>query len=341
MIIDLRSDTFTIPTPEMLEAMFQARVGDDVFDEDPTIKALEHKLAGLFGKDRGLFVPSGTMSNQIAIKVHTQPGDEVICNRLSHIYQYEGGGIAFNSGASVALIDREDGQFSLDDLKYHLNDSEDQHKAYSKLVSLENTCNKAGGTIWQENDVVEISTFCRENGYKIHLDGARIFNALAETKDDPIAVGNQFDTVSICLSKGLGAPVGSVLVGNSQDMWKAKRIRKVFGGAMRQAGYLAAAGIYALDHHIDRLTKDHINIRKLADALRNCVWTAHVPEPQTNILIFSIAGEIGARRVLTELDSLGIKALSLSQNTIRFVTHLDISDKMIDEAVEKIEAIQF
>lgn len=341
MTIDLRSDTFTKPTPEMLEAMFRAKVGDDVFDEDPTVKKLEQKLALLFGKEKGLFVPSGTMSNQIAIKVHTQPGEEVICNRLSHIYQYEGGGIAFNSGASVALIDQPDGQFSLCDLKEHLNDANDQHKAHSRLISLENTCNKAGGTIWSKESIEDISTFCRLNGYKIHLDGARIFNALVETKEDPISVGNQFDTLSICLSKGLGAPVGSVLLGNDEDMWKAKRVRKVFGGAMRQAGYLAAAGIYALDHHIERLVQDHQHARRLAAALLKCNWIKHVPVPQTNILIFSVVDDIGAERALSALKNLGIKALSLSKNKIRFVTHLDVSEKMIEEADQKISSIQF
>ena len=256
MIIDLRSDTITIPTKGMLNAMMSANVGDDVWEEDYTVKELESKLASIFGMEAGLFCPSGTMTNQIAIRVHTKLGDQVVCNKLSHIYNYEGGGIASNSGASVKLLEGDSGKLSLNQIKSSVN-PDDPHYPKTKLVSLENTVNKGGGVCYSMESIFDISHFCRNNNLAFHLDGARIFNALVKTNQDPLNYGKSFDSISVCLSKGLGAPIGSILLGSQDFIYEAKRVRKSLGGGMRQVGYLAAAGIYALDNHIKRLQEDH------------------------------------------------------------------------------------
>ncbi len=341
MIIDLRSDTVTKPTEKMLEHMIKAKVGDDVFLEDETVLELENKAAGIFGMYAGLFCPSGTMSNQIGIKAHTNPGDEVILEFNSHVYQYEGGGIAFNSGCSVRYIHGNDGRFKADDLKAHIHPSFNYHYPLSKLVVAENTCNRAGGTIWDFKDLVEISNFCKAHNLLFHMDGARIFNALVETGEDPKKYGEIFDSISICLSKGLGAPVGSVLLGSNEFIFKARRIRKVLGGGMRQAGYLAAAGIYALDHHVERLKEDHKKAKKIEEILQSLPIIEKIIPVQTNIVIFYIKEEIDENIFLSALENTGIKITSMGNRKLRMVTHLDITWEMMKLLEERIHQISF
>jgi threonine aldolase len=334
-MIDFRSDTVTRPTPEMLKAMFAAQVGDDVFGDDPTINALEAKAAGMFGMDAALFCASGTMANQISIKAHTQPGDEVICHKLSHVYYYEGGGIAMNSGASVCLLDGDQGRITAKDVALHINPSNDVHRPLTRLVSVENTMNKGGGSIYDFNELIAIGKVCRENGLKFHLDGARLFNALVETKETPSDYGQLFDSISICISKGLGAPVGSVLIGSKDFIRRARRIRKVFGGGMRQAGYLAAACIYALDNHVERLRDDHRRAKQLESLLKSLPYVKSVMPVQTNLVFFSLKSEMPVADFLNTLRENDIRAMALAPQEVRFVTHLDITDEMMVK-VEKV-----
>jgi len=336
MIIDLRSDTVTRPGKSMLEYMFSAKVGDMVLDEDPMVNQLEEYVAKLFNKEAGLFCPSGTMTNQIAVKLHTQPGDDVICSKLAHIYLYEGGGIAFNSGASVTLIDTPDGIFSLDDVIDSIQ-PDDPHRPRTSLVSIENTVNRGGGAIWDIESISSISAFCRENSLAYHLDGARIFNAVVESGYSPAEVGSLFDTVSICLSKGLGAPVGSVLTGTTEAICRGKRIRKVLGGTMRQAGYLAAAGIYALENNIERLKTDHLNAKSIAEALGKVPWVKKVMKVETNIIIFETAEDINAAAIVSMLQKKDILSASPTRSTVRFVTHLDITPGMVEKVISVIK----
>ncbi len=338
-MIDLRSDTVTRPTPGMLEAMMNACVGDDVFGDDPTVNALESKVAGMFGMEAALFCASGTMANQVAIKAHTQPGDEVICHELSHIYYYEGGGIAMNSGASVCLLPGSRGQINAQQVKDHINPAADVHRPLSRLVSVENTMNKGGGTIYNFDELIAIGKVCKENSLKFHLDGARLFNALVETPQTPAEFGNLFDSISICLSKGLGAPVGSVLAGNREFITRARRIRKVFGGGMRQAGFLAAAGIYALDHHVERLKEDHLRAKKLGNLLATLPYVDEVIPVESNLLFFSINPALPAQNFLSALREKNIYAMALSPQIVRFVTHLDFTDEMLAETEKALRSI--
>ena len=334
-MIDFRSDTVTRPTPEMLKAMFAAEVGDDVFGDDPTVNALEEKAAGMFGMEAALFCASGTMANQIAIKAHTQPGDEVICHKLSHVYYYEGGGIAMNSGASVCLLEGDQGRITAKDVAAHINPPSDPHRPLTRLVSVENTMNKGGGSIYDFNEFIAIGEVCRENGLKFHLDGARLFNALVETEETTADYGKTFDSISICISKGLGAPVGSVLIGNKDFIRRARRIRKVFGGGMRQVGYLAAACIYALDNHVERLRDDHRKAKQLERLLLSLPYVESVMPVQTNLVFFKLKHEMptdGFLKILREND---IHAMALAPQEVRFVTHLDITDEMMVK-VEKV-----
>jgi threonine aldolase len=334
-MIDFRSDTVTRPTPEMLKAMFAAQVGDDVLGDDPTVIELEAKAAAMFGMEDALFCASGTMANQIAIKAHTQPGDEVICHKLSHVYYYEGGGIAMNSGASVCLLDGDRGRITAADVAAHINPAGDPHRPLTKLVSVENTMNKGGGSIYDFNELYAIGNVCHDNGLKYHLDGARLFNALVETGESPLDYGNQFDSISICISKGLGAPVGSVLIGNKEFIWKARRIRKVFGGGMRQAGYLAAACIYALDHNIERLRDDNNRAKQLEKLLLSLPYVESVIPVQTNLVFFKLKPEMPVNDFLQKLREKDIHAMALAPQEVRFVTHLDITDEMM----EKVELV--
>lgn len=324
-MIDYRSDTVTQPSDAMREAMMAAPLGDDVFGDDPTVNALEEKAAGLFGKEAALFCPSGTMTNQIAIKVHTKPGDEVVCDQLAHIYNYEGGGIAFNSGCSVRLLSGDRGMFTAKMVRDNIN-HDDPHFPHTSLVSIENTCNKGGGVIWDAAEAERIGQVCRENGLKYHLDGARLFNALVETGQSTEAAGQPFDSISICMSKGLGCPVGSLLIGRKDFIHQARRVRKVFGGGMRQAGLLAGAAIYALDHHVDRLKEDHQRARALAGIFEQQSWVRSVVPVETNIVVVELEDASQQDRVLEKLKEAGILAVRFGKGKIRFVTHLGITD---------------
>jgi threonine aldolase len=337
MIIDLRSDTVTKPTKGMLEAMWSAQVGDDVFGEDPTVNALEQKLAGMFGMEAGLFCPSGTMTNQIAVKLHTGPQKEVICHKYSHIYLYEAGGIMANAHASVKLLDGAYGKITAQDIAENLS-PDDVHACETTLVSLENTMNKGGGSIYTLDEVKPIKALCDKNGIKLHLDGARLFNALVVSGENPKDWGALFDTVSICLSKGLGCPIGSVLLGTKADIKRARKIRKSFGGGMRQAGYLAAAAIYALDNQVNRLAEDHARAKTIGNILQKHSLVAEVFPVMTNIVIARLQG-IGPDDFLLKLSEKGIKAVKFGKDQVRFVTHQDFNDEMLETFEERVKEI--
>lgn len=332
MTINLLSDTVTKPTPGMLAAMWASEVGDDVFREDPTVNALEIKCAAMFGHEAALFCPSGTMTNQIALKVHTRPLDEVICDEMSHIYQYEVGGYAFHSGIAVNLLKGENGILTADLVDAAVRPRQDWLPK-SSLVVIENTCNKGGGSIYPLENIRAIRAVCKKHNLALHLDGARLFNALVETGDSPAALGAEVDSISICLSKGLGAPVGSVLVGSQSFIAEARRVRKVMGGGMRQAGYLAAAGIYALDHQVERLRDDHEHARLLASALAELPYVTSIRPVQTNIVIFDLAPTVAPAALLDYLKKNGVVASAFGPQTIRFVTHLDVTREMVEEAI--------
>lgn len=338
MPINLMSDTVTQPTPAMLEAMFAAEVGDDVFGEDPTVNALEAKMAQLFGKEAALFCPSGTMTNQIAIKVHTQPLDEVICDEYSHIYQYETGGYASNSGVGINLIKGSNGKITAEQLEAAIKPVQDW-LPISKLVVLENTCNKGGGSYYTLDEILPIQEVCARRGLLLHLDGARLFNALVETRESPKAIGEVFDSISICLSKGLGAPVGSVLIGNKDFIRQARRVRKVMGGGMRQAGYLAAACIHALDHHVDRLKLDNERAHCLGEVLEELDFVETVRPVKTNIVIFDLKKPFTAESFLATLAAKDILAVPFGPQTVRFVTHLDVTEEMIDRTIAVLKGL--
>jgi threonine aldolase len=333
MIINLISDTVTKPTLRMLQAMMAAEVGDDVFQQDPTVNKLEAKAAALFGKEAALFCPSGTMTNQIAINVHTERLDEIICDEYSHVYQYETGGYSSNSGVAINLIKGQNGKITAQQIKDAIKPEYDWLPR-SRLVVIENTCNKGGGSFYSIDELKSIDDLCKETGLKLHLDGARIFNALVETRETPIEVGNLFDSISICLSKGLGAPVGSLLVGNQLFIKKARRVRKVLGGGMRQAGYLAAAGIYALDHHIERLKIDNENAKKLGKTLESLDFTENVRPVQTNIVIFDVKPPFTSASFIDLLKKHNILASPFGPQTVRFCTHLDVDDLMIEKTID-------
>ena len=337
-MIDFRSDTVTRPTPPMLEAMMKAPVGDDVFGEDPSINELEAVSAGLFGMEAAIFCPSGTMTNQIAIKCHTQPGDEVICDRLSHVYQYEGGGIAFNSGASVRLLEGDRGRITADQVKEAIN-PDDVHKPSTTLVSLENTANRGGGSCYHFADIEAIKLVCLQNNLKLHLDGARLFNALVAKNETCRQYGEVFDTISICLSKGLGTPVGSVLIGPKDLIKKARRIRKIFGGGMRQAGFMAAAGIYALEHNVARLAEDHQHAQLIAAALKEKDFTGEILPVETNIIIFEVKGRYTAQELAAKMKEQGIFVIAISPKQIRIVVHLDIRSEDVKHTIDVINSL--
>jgi threonine aldolase len=331
--IDYRSDTVTQPTAAMREAMQNCRVGDDVFGEDPSVNELEQKTATLFGMEAAIFCPSGTMTNQIAIKAHTQPGDEVICDENSHIYQYEGGGIAFNAGCSVKLLPGDRGRITATQVKEAIQ-PDDVHRPISRLVSLENTCNRGGGSCYNFKDIEEVKNVCTQQGLALHLDGARIWNAMVAKGETPMQYGQTFDSISVCLSKSLGCPVGSVLVGQKDFIKKARRIRKVFGGGMRQAGFIAAAGIYALDHHIDRLQTDHAHALLLAEALAAKSFVKFILPVETNIIIFELKDGITAPGFVASIKEKGILGYAIAPQRVRLVTHLDISPTMIEQTID-------
>ncbi|GAB3260911.1 GntG family PLP-dependent aldolase [Larkinella harenae] len=335
MIIDLRSDTVTKPTPAMLEAMFRAEVGDDVSGDDPTVNALEEKAARLFEKEAALFCASGTMTNQLAIRTHTRPGDDVICDQVSHVYLYEGGGIAVNALASVTLTQGKLGKLTPELVRDHIQ-PDDVHKPRTRLVCLENTVNKGGGCYYTLPEIEAIREVCAEHGLVLHLDGARLFNALVETGESPFEHGQPFDSISICLSKGLGCPVGSLLIGTKEVIKQARRYRKIMGGGWRQAGYLAAAGLYALDHHIERLKEDHRRAKAIEPMLKALPEVADMYPIDTNIVIFRLAETVLATDYVHQLAQKGIRASVFGKHLVRFVTHLDFTDDQLTELQKRL-----
>ena len=341
MEINLVSDTVTRPSVEMLNVMFNAKVGDDVYKQDPTVNDLEETLADLFGMEAALFFPSGTMANQTAIKLHTQPGEQVICDKYSHIYHYEGGGASFNSGVSCCLVDGKRGMITADLVKNAINDPEFYHAPLTSLVSIENTTNKGGGACYEIETLQAIKQVCIDNNLKYHLDGARLWNALVAKKQHPKQFGELFDTISVCLSKGLGAPVGSVLLGTREDMKRALRIRKIFGGGMRQSGYLAAAGLYALQNNINRLEIDHRRAKELGSLLEKMPWVANVESVETNILIFGLQPSVDEKLFMEKLKQKGILISSMGHGKLRIVTHLDYKEVMHEYVMEVFSKLQF
>ena len=337
-MIDFRSDTVTKPTKAMLDAMFSAEVGDDVFVEDPTVNELEAYAADLFGMEASLYCSSGTQTNQVAINVHVQPGGEIITNVESHIYKYEGGGIAKNTGASVRLIHGNRGRLTLNDVKQWIN-PDDVHFPVTQLVSLEDTSNRGGGAIYDFEEIKRIGAFCRENNLPLHLDGARLMNAMVENGVDIKEYAAEFDSISLCLSKGLGAPVGSVLIGKKDFIKKSRRVRKVFGGGMRQAGIIAAGGLYALKNNVERLREDHKHARALEATLLELEWVKDVVPVDTNIVVALLHDEEKRDVLIHKMAEKDVKVMAFGPGMIRFVTHLDISESQIDETIEVIKSI--
>ncbi|MDP2089598.1 MAG: GntG family PLP-dependent aldolase [Flavobacteriaceae bacterium] len=339
MEINLISDTVTKPAKGMLQAMMNAEVGDDVFKTDPTVLELQDKMARMFGKEAGLFFPSGTMANQAALKLHTQPAEQVICDKWSHIFNFEGGGPSFNSGISCNLIDGHRGMFTANQVIAKINDKNNIHTPLTSLVEIENTTNKGGGACWDLYEIEKIRKVCDENELILHLDGARLFNALVAKNESPEQYGTLFDTISICLSKGLGAPIGSVLLGSHEQMKKALRIRKLFGGAMRQVGYLAAAGIYALDNHIERLADDHRRAAEIGKALEKCRFVESVEPIETNIIIFYLKDSITKEDFVKYLNAKNILLHSMGEGKMRMVTHLDFTEEMLKVVVDVLKTV--
>lgn len=331
MIIDLRSDTVTKPTPGMLDAMMSAEVGDDVYKEDPTVNALEERLANMFGKPKALFFPTGTMANQTALKLHTNPGDQVICDSNAHIYHYEGGGASFNSGISCKLLDGHRGMFTAEQVIEAINPPDFYHSPLTALVEVENTANRGGGSCWDFEELKRIRTICNDHSLGYHLDGARIWNALVAKPETARDYGQIFDTVSVCLSKGLGCPIGSVLIGDEDIMQNAMRVRKILGGGMRQVGYVAAAGLYALDHHLLRLKEDHQKAKDIEQMLSGLESVKTVEPVETNIVIFELLDKKNDGKFINLLADKGIRLSSMGSGKLRIVTHMDYSDAMHDK----------
>ena len=338
-IIDLRSDTVTKPSLGMLDAMMKAKVGDDVYKEDETVNLLEARIAKLFGKSHALFFPSGTMANQTAIKLHTNPGDQVICDKYAHIYNYEGGGASFNSGVSCKLIDGSRGMFTAEQVVEAINPPDFYHSPLTTLVAIENTTNKGGGACWDFNELKKIKAVCESNNLGFHLDGARLWNALVAKEETAQDYGKIFDTISVCLSKGLGCPIGSVLVGDAHLMKNAIRIRKILGGGMRQVGFLAAAGLYALDHNIELLEEDHKKAKEIGLALKQCSFVNKVEPVETNIVIFTLDTKHSDETFLNLLKDKNISLSNMGQGKLRIVTHLDYSSTMHDTLLNTLRAL--
>ena len=341
MEINLVSDTVTKPTQEMLRFMFHAEVGDDVYKQDPTVIELEAKVAALFGMEAGLFFPSGTMANQTAIKLHTQPGEQLIADKWAHVYNYEGGGASFNSGVSCCLLDGNRGMITAEQVAGAINNPEFYHSPLTSLVCVENTTNKGGGACYDFEEFRKIRQVCDANNLKFHLDGARIWNALVATNDNPKDYGRVFHTISVCLSKGLGAPIGSLLLSDKATIHRALRIRKILGGGMRQVGYLAAAGLYALDNNIERLSEDHRRAKELGIVLQKLSWVAKVEPVETNILIFSVQPSVDENLLMEKLKQKGISMSSMGHGKLRIVTHLDYREVMHSYVLETLEKLVF
>lgn len=328
MIIDLRSDTVTRPTQGMMQAIMIAEVGDDVYKEDPTANKLEQKLAEMFGMDAALFFPTGSMANQAAIKMHTQPGEQLIADKWAHVYNYEGGGVSFNSGVSCKLIDGNRGMITAAQVEENINPPDFYHSPLTSLVCLENTTNKGGGACYDFSEIEKIRKVCDSHGLGFHLDGARIWNALVAKNENPKDYGKVFDTISVCLSKGLGTPMGSVLIGKKEIMKKAMRVRKVLGGGMRQIGFMAAAGIYALDNHLEHLKEDHKKALEISEMLVKQSYIKKVEPTETNIVIFYLSQAVSEEKFMNDLLLKNIKISGMGQGKLRIVTHLDYTDEM-------------
>jgi len=339
MLIDLRSDTVTKPTKEMLNAMLKAKVGDDVFREDATINQLESRVAQLFGKDEALFFPSGTMANQTALKLHTNPGDQVICDKYAHIYNYESGGASFNSGVSCNLINGKRGMFTAKQVQEAINSSA-YYYSKTSLVEVENTTNKGGGACWDFNEILRIKDVCITNNLGYHLDGARLWNALVAKNETAKQYGDVFDTISVCFSKGLGCPVGSILVGDSKIMEEAIRIRKIFGGNMRQVGYLAAAALYALDNNINRLNEDHKKAEEIGEVLSSLSVVKQVETIETNIVIFELNSDVNEDQFVQKLKENNILIIGMGGGKLRMVTHLDYTNDMHEVLLHTLKKIE-
>ena len=339
MFIDLRSDTVTKPTPGMIHAMSSARLGDDVYSEDPTVNELQNRLAEMFGKEKALFFPTGTMANQAAIKLHTQPGEQLICDKYAHVYNYEGGGVSFNSGVSCKLIDGNRGMMTSQQVLAAINPPDFYHSPLTTLVALENTTNKGGGACWDFEEIKKIKSVCVNNKLGLHLDGARLWNALEVKNENPYQYGQYFDTISICLSKGLGCPIGSVLVGNNDIMEKSIRVRKMLGGGMRQVGVLAAAGLYALNYHRERLAEDHKKAKELAEILENSKYTLKVQPTETNIVVFELEKHIDTNNFIENLKNKNILISDMGSGKLRMVTHMDYSNEMHEILLETLVRI--
>ena len=339
MLIDLRSDTVTKPSPGMIDAMSSARLGDDVYFEDPTVNQLQDRLAKMFGKDKALFFPTGTMANQAAIKLHTQPGEQVICDKYAHIYNYEGGGVSFNSGVSCKLIEGNRGMINSEQVINAINPPDFYHSPLTTLVALENTTNKGGGACWDFEEIKKIKLVCNDKKLGFHLDGARLWNALEEKSETPDQYGQYFDTISVCLSKGLGCPIGSVLVGNNDIMEKAIRTRKMLGGSMRQVGVLAAAGLYALDHHRKRLVDDHKKAKDIGRVLEGLKYVFNVQTVETNIVIIELEKHVESNYFIENLKSKNILISDMGSGKLRIVTHMDYSEKMHEILLETLDSI--
>ena len=338
-MIDLRSDTVTKPTKEMLDFMMSAPVGDDVFGEDPTVNELENYTAALFGKEAAIFCTSGTQSNQIGINLHVKPGGEVICHYESHVFKYEGGGIARNSGASIRTIEGDRGRLKASAIEKWINPAHDVHFPLTQLVSIEDTANRGGGAVYNLDDIREIKTLCVAHNLPLHLDGARLFNALVATKVDYKLYAENFDTISTCLSKGLGAPIGSLLIGTKQHIHQARRIRKVFGGGMRQAGIIAAGGLFALKNNIERLRVDHAHAKEIEGVLLTLPWIVDVVPVETNIIVAIVKDDESRNNVISKLKELNILCMPFGPHMIRFVTHLNVSDSDVDNICESLRKI--
>lgn len=338
MIIDLRSDTLTKPNKGMLDAMFAATVGDDVFNDDPTVISLQEKAARIFGKEAALFCGSGIMCNQVAIKLQVAVDQKVLCDELSHIYYHEKNGPAFLSGIQHHLVNTPSGK-----LNAALVDSvltkENQGKKNIALVSLENTVNKGGGCYYTLNEIQEVAEVCKRHNVPMHLDGARIFNALIETGDTAPEVAKYFETISFCLSKGLGTPVGSMLVSSKQKIEEARKIRNQFGGGMRQIGYLAAAGIYALDNNINRLKEDHQRAKRIGEELAKLSFVEKLIPVHTNVVIFHLQDSIDDVNFMKQLSDNNIRTVSFGKQVVRMVTHMDITDEMVDGLISRLKTI--
>lgn len=340
MTINLISDTVTKPTPAMLETMMNAKVGDDVFKQDPTVNALEEKVAAMFGKESALFFPSGSMANQAAIKLHTKPSEQVICDKFAHIYNYEAGGMSFNSGVSAKLIDGNRGMFTAKQVEEAIN-PDAFYYSQTSLVAIENTTNKGGGACWDLNELKKIKTVCDSNNLGYHLDGARLWHALVENNEKPLEYGNLFDTISVCFSKALGCPVGSMLIGDNEIMKDAIRVRKLFGGNMRQVGYLAAAADYALDNHIVRLADDHKKAKILGEVLANSPLVKNVEPIETNIVIFNLTDDVNENDFVQNLADKNILIIGMGEGKLRMVTHLDFTDEMLEKVIDEFNNLSF